>query len=155
MDADCIIKLAKSGLKEAVCSAWRIHIPRLVETEVVTMGAGRPDSELVRNNINADQITVHDHEIKFGDQEKGEDAVLELFRHGEYNAIASDDARFLKRLRVLSVPFAVPAIIVVLLYRDGVLNETTAREALEKLRYHISPEQYATGVLMLTGGGAV
>jgi len=79
--------------------------------------------------------------------------VLAMFRRDGYTAVASDDARFIRRLRVLSVPFAVPAVIIVLLYRDGVLTNDAARAALEELRQHISPDQYATGVLMLTGGG--
>ena len=153
MDADCLIKLTKSGLKEAVCSAWSIAIPRVVETEIVTAGAGRPDAELVRENIELNRIAVWDDGAGVDTHRRGEDAVLAMFRHGGYAAVASDDARFIRRLRVLSVPFAVPAVIIVLLHRDGVLTDDAARAALEELRQHISPDQYATGVLMLTGGG--
>ena len=50
------------------------------------------------------------------------------------------------------VPFAVPAVIAVLLCRDGVLTVDQAREALEALRPHVSADQYAAAQLMLVGG---
>lgn len=33
MDADCLIKLTKAGLKELVCEAWSVSIPALVLEE--------------------------------------------------------------------------------------------------------------------------
>ena len=35
MDADCLIKLTKAGLKEPVCAVWNITIPELVRRETV------------------------------------------------------------------------------------------------------------------------
>ncbi|MEW6752396.1 MAG: hypothetical protein AB1505_15640 [Candidatus Latescibacterota bacterium] len=35
MDADCLIKLAKAGVKERICAAWQIAIPAAVRRETV------------------------------------------------------------------------------------------------------------------------
>jgi hypothetical protein len=68
------------------------------------------------------------------------------------DAVATDDARFIRRLRGLGVPYAVPAVIVMRLCMDGVLTRDHATEAAEALRPHISADQYAAARLMLTGG---
>jgi hypothetical protein len=68
------------------------------------------------------------------------------------DAVATDDRRFIRWLRVLGVPYAVPAGIVVRLCIDGVLTRDQASEAIEALRPHISADQYAAARLMLTGG---
>ena len=50
------------------------------------------------------------------------------------------------------MPFAVPAVIAVLLCRDGALTVAQAREALEALRPQVSANQYAAAQLLLAGG---
>ena len=50
------------------------------------------------------------------------------------------------------MPFAVPAVIAVLLFRDGALTADQVREALEALRPHVSADQYAAAQLLLSGG---
>ena len=49
MDADCLIKLTKAGLKEFICQHDQIAIPRIVKREVVDAGKmkGYPDADLV------------------------------------------------------------------------------------------------------------
>ncbi len=153
MDADCLIKLTKAGLKEAICDVWHVVIPPLVRDETVTRGRGLPDAEQIQANIDSERIIVAegnpDGQIKH--HIKGEDAVLELFRGGGFDAIASDDARFVRRLRTLAVPHAVPAVLVVRMFRERVLTVEEALDALDALRGHINADQYAVARVIVAG----
>ena len=149
MDADCLIKLTKADLKEQVCAVWSVTIPDLVRRETVERAPHLPDAERIRENVEKRQIAVQE---VAGAQADGEEAALFLFREGGFDVIASDDARFIRRLRGLGVPFVVPAVVAVLLCRDGALTADQAREALESLRPHVSADQYATAQLLLPGG---
>jgi hypothetical protein len=149
MDADCLIKLTKAGLKEQVCAAWSISIPVLVLQETVERAPQLPDAVRIGENIAAGRLAVQ----PVGENHaKGEDAVLGLYQGGGFDAVATDDARFVRRLRGLGVPYALPAVIVVRLQLDGTLSADQARQALGALRPHISADQHAAGLLMLSGG---
>jgi hypothetical protein len=52
----------------------------------------------------------------------------------------------------LGIPYALPAVIVVRLRLDGTLNADQARQALAALRQHVSADQHAAALLMLSGG---
>jgi rRNA-processing protein FCF1 len=149
MDADCLIKLTKAGMKERVCAAWSIHIPAVVRRETTTKAPGLPDAVRIADNIRSGLVTVASG---VGTRGKGEDAALKLFRAGKFDAIATDDLRFIRRLRGLGVPFAVPAVIVVRLYRAGVLSRTEADSAIGALAPLISPDERAVAELLLDGG---
>ena len=151
MDADCLIKLTKADLKERACAAWSVTIPELVRQETVERAPDLPDASRIRENVEKRRIAVQ--EIG-GSPADGEDGALHLFQEGGFDVIASDDARFIRRLRGLGVPFAVPAIFAVLLCRDGALTPEQAREALGALRPHVSADQHATAQLLLSGGAA-
>jgi rRNA-processing protein FCF1 len=149
MDSDCLIKLTKAGLKERVCGAWEISVPAAVRQETVDAASARPDAERIRQNIEAGHITVLSGSSSTG---RGEDAVLRLFKSGGFDAVATDDTRFIRRLRGLGVAYAVPGVIVVKLRLAGSMGDRDADQALEALRPHISPEEYAAARLMLSGG---
>ena len=149
MDADCLIKLTKAGMKERVCAAWSIHIPPVVRRETTAGAPGLPDAVRIADNIRSGLIAV---ESGVGTRGKGEDAALKLFRAGKFDAIATDDVRFIRRLRGMGVPFTVPAVIMVRLHRAGVLSRTEADAALAALSPLISPDERAVAELMLEGG---
>jgi rRNA-processing protein FCF1 len=149
MDADCLIKLTKAGLKEQICAEWSIAIPDLVCQETVERAPYLPDAQRIAGNISTGRLAVH---VIDDEHAKGEDAVLLLFQGGGYDAVATDDARFIRRLRGLGVPFAIPAVIVVRLKLEGALTADQAMDALAALRQHISAEQHAAALLMLSGG---
>jgi hypothetical protein len=149
MDSDCLIKLTKAGLKERVCGCWAVTVPVAVRRETVEAAAGRPDAERIRANIEVGRLAVGSEPAHVG---KGEGAVLRLYEAGGFDAIATDDARFIRRLRGLGVPYAVPAVIVVRLVLAGSLSAEEGTRSLAALRPHISAEEYAAAQLMLTGG---
>jgi rRNA-processing protein FCF1 len=149
MDSDCLIKLTKAGLKEAVCAAWVVTVPERVRRETVDAAPARPDALRIGENVAAGRLAVA---AGVPTACRGEDAVLHLHRAGDFDAVATDDARFIRQLRGLGVPYVVPAVIVVGLHRAGLLSDADARDALQALRPHISPEEHAAAFLILTRG---
>lgn len=149
MDADCLIKLTKAGLKEQVCGAWTVVIPAIVRRETVEQAPHLPDAMRIRQNIAAGRIGVSGTHVR---ATKGEDVVLHLYQGGGFDAVASDDARFIRKLRGLGVPFAVPAVIVVRLYHERALPRDLALKALSALRPHVGADQHAAALLMISGG---
>jgi hypothetical protein len=60
MDADCLIKLTKAGLKEAICPFCAIMMPQAVYREVVDAGKRKrcEDAFVVEKNISDGKIGV-------------------------------------------------------------------------------------------------
>ena len=75
MDADCLIKLTKAGLKERVCRAWTITIPASVRRETVDQAPELPDAMRIRQNIADGLVRVASGTREAG---RGEEAVLAL-----------------------------------------------------------------------------
>jgi len=146
MDSDCLIKLTKAGLKEKVCQSMMVFIPGEVKRETVDQASGLPDALRIGENIEARMIHVSDTS---GGARKGEDAVLDLYRSGGFDAIGSDDHRFLRHLKGLGVPFAVPAALIILMTRHLDLNRREAEDCLFSLKPYISEEQYAVAMITI------
>ena len=79
MDSDCLIKLAKAGLKELVCSMFTVVIPQLVKKEVIDNGGAHPESAAVARNVEQGVLSVA---RRWRGESKGEDAALRLYRQG-------------------------------------------------------------------------
>lgn len=147
MDSDCLVKLTKGGAKEAVVRTMEVHIPAVVKKEVVDEGKkrGYQDSLIVEENINNKGLRVVKHHQKNPmtvPSVKGEEEVLSLYLNGGYDAVASDDRRFLKRLEAANIPFLTPAACVIYLYRNGNIKKSDIVDILEKMRPFISTEEY-------------
>jgi hypothetical protein len=80
---------------------------------------------------------------------KGEDALLAAYASGEYEAIASDDRRFVRRLRVLGKPYITPAVLLLAMVKQSRLTVDEAEEALVKLSPMISDAEAAVVKLKL------
>lgn len=154
MDSDCLVKLTKSGAKEAIVSAMEVHIPPLVKKETVDEAKerGYQDAFTIEENINKKRLYV----VKSRGKDplaisaaKGEVEVVSLYLGGNYDAIASDDRKFLKRLEAANIPYLTPTACLVYLYRNGRVENTTAVEMLESLRPFISREEYAVAKLYM------
>ena len=109
MDSDCLVKLSKAGAKEAIVSAMEVSIPPLVEKETVdeAKANGYSDAFIIEENINKKLLHVvklHGKKPVVVTVVKGEDEVVSLFSQGNYDAIASDDKRFLKKLDSANIP---------------------------------------------------
>ena len=148
MDSDCLIKLAKSSLKEVVCRSFTVLIPPLVKREIVEDGRGRPDAMIVADNLERKLLSVT-KESKAAS--KGEEAVFTVFQSGRFDAICSDDRKFIKRLRLFQVPYLTPAVLIAVLVRKKRLTVGEALRKLESLSPMISDEEYSTVKLFLSG----
>lgn len=139
MDADCLIKLTKSKLKELVCKHFSVTIPQLVKEEITYNVHEYLDAVIINENIENKLITLNT--ISFPSK-KGEDAIFSIFQQGEYGAICSDDKRFIKRLRFFNIPYITPAIFIALLLKGHKLTIEEAQEKLDYLSSFVSDEEY-------------
>ena len=73
---------------------------------------------------------------------KGESEVLSLYLTGRYDAIASDDMRFLKKLVAARIPYVTPVACVIFLHKSGALEKSRVLELLEVVKPWISNEEY-------------
>ena len=51
MDADCLIKLTKSKLKELVCNNFSVVMPKLVKEEIIDNAKEHPDAVIIKENL--------------------------------------------------------------------------------------------------------
>ncbi|HCC68550.1 MAG TPA: hypothetical protein DEP99_01495 [Nitrospiraceae bacterium] len=149
MDADCLIKLTKAGLKEHICQHYKIVIPRIVKREVVDAGKtkGYPDASLVEKNIQNNCLRVS--EEKSLSHLKGDQALLEIFKLGHYDAIATDDAKLIRFLRSTDIPFILPGIFIYFLYQRKIIDHGTALYWLKELSKFVSEDEYSMIKLLL------
>ena len=139
MDADCLIKVTKAGLKEVVCSHLSVVIPQIVKHEVVDLGKDHPDSMVIKDNFDKGLLTLSGIETH---DARGEEAAPAIFQNGGFDAICSDDKRFVRRLRALDVPYITPAVCIVLLLKQGHMDTLAAAEKLQLLSRFISSDEY-------------
>lgn len=154
MDSDCLVKLTKAGAKEAIVLSMEVHIPPLVKKETVdeARGRGYQDAFIIEENINKKALHVVKHRSRkppVVSSAKGESDVVSLYMEGNYDAIASDDQRFLKRLEAANIPYLTPAACLVYLHKSKRVRKQAAVEMLESLKPLISREEYAVAKLYL------
>lgn len=148
MDADCLIKMTKAGLKEFIAENVAISIPEAVRQEVVDAGKakGCADSLAVEQNIDARIINVIESPVP---HEKGDHALAALFKRSTCDAVATDDARLTRHLRALGIPFILPGLIIHQLNKEERMSLTTALWALDKLAAFISEDEFSMTKLLL------
>lgn len=145
LDADCLIKLTKAGLKEEVCNVFDVAIPHLVKEEVVDRGKtkGLPDAFVVERNISGKLLKVKGE--KSGKTNTGEKEAMALFQNGGFDAIGSDDRRFIKQLRLFSIPYITPAVFIAIMLKGGKLTLLDAEKKLDALSEYVSENEYYAG----------
>lgn len=143
MDSDCLIKFTKAGLKDIVVNNDTISIPKTVQKEVVDSGKDKdlPDALIVERNINAKKITIARAYSNFS---KGDDALIHLFQKETYDAVATDDAKLIRKLKMINIPFIVPALIIYELLQRKIINKEYAFLSLKNLAEYISEDEYST-----------
>ena len=148
MDADCLIKLTKAGLKELVVIKYSVFIPESIKREVVDAGKKKDcaDAYAVEKNIESKLIAVTDAPVKV---EKGDQALIAVYRNEDYDAIATDDVRLSQHLKALNITFILPGLIVYRLLKDGKIDYKTALWALYQLSEFISEDEFATVKLLM------
>jgi rRNA-processing protein FCF1/predicted HTH domain antitoxin len=132
MDADCLIKLTKAGLKELVAANDSISIPKPVKREVVDAGKKKQcaDAIAVEKNIESKMISVIDAPAQI---EKGDQALISMYREEDYDAIATDDTKLSRQLKSLNIPFILPALVLYRLLKESKIDYKTILWALQQL----------------------
>jgi len=151
MDADCLIKLIKAGLKESICQQYEIFVPFVIKKEVVDAGKkkGVSDAELAEKNIEKGIISVVGKESSA--HMKGDQALIENFKRGSYNAIATDDAKLIRLLRTTGTPYILPGLFIYSLYQRNIIDQKTALKWLEDLSGFVSEDEYSMIRFLLEG----
>ena len=103
--------------------------------------ATNPTTMMIKDNLGKGLLSLSGVETP---DVKGEEAALAIFQSGGFDAVCSDDKRFVRRLRALGVPYIIPAVCVVLLLKQGKINLPDALEKLELLSPFISSDEYHT-----------
>jgi rRNA-processing protein FCF1 len=141
MDADCLIKLTKANLKEFVCTFYHVTLPETVRKEVIDNAEGHTDAIIIKTNIEKGLLNVDEHHSLTA---KGEQSAISLYQKGGFDAVCSDDKRFIKKLKLLGIPYVTPAVFVALLLREGKLTISEAERKLDALSPFISSDEYLT-----------
>ena len=148
MDADCLIKLTKAGLKEFVGSKYNIFIPEVVKREVVDAGKEKrcSDAFAVEKNIDDNVLTIAEASSVYT---IGDEALIALFRKEDYNTVATDDGKLIRRLKIASIPFILPGLIIYQLLENNIIDKKTAVAALNKLSEFISEDEFSAVRLLM------
>ena len=148
MDSDCLVKLTKAGAKEAILSSIEVSIPALVKRETVdeAKDKGHQDGLIIEENLSKKTLRVVEAKRKRRSlmaATKGEEEVVSVYLSGTYDAVASDDRRFLKRLESANIPYLTPTACLVYVYEVGRIEQFEALQMLESLKPYISSPEYA------------
>lgn len=139
MDADCLIKLTKAKIKEIVCKNFSVVIPQAVKEEVIDNAVEHPDATIIKKNIANKLLSIAQQRPS---PHKGEDAVFTLFQQKKFDAICSDDKRFIRRIKFFDVPYITPAVFIVILLKQGALTLNEAYSKLVLLSPFVSDDEY-------------
>lgn len=143
MDADCLIKFTKAGLKETVIELCQEIIPKAVHLETVNAGLQKKcsDAEVIHKNIKKNRIQVETETDKGC---KGDEALIGLFSPDRYDCVATDDKKLTNRLTRHNIPFVLSATLIYFLYSRNMITHKESLEALEKLSGFISQAEYSS-----------
>jgi len=156
MDSDVLIKVTKASIKDLIVSNCEVHIPSEVKKEAVDEGKleGYPDALAIDENIAQGKLKVAETRrveaieklIKSLSLLGGEADSIRLFRQGNYEAIASDDSRFIDLVQGLGIPYMTPGALLIHLWKSKAISRQEARHYLDEIREFISSEEYLASI---------
>lgn len=152
MDSDSLIKLTRAKAKEIVVKNIDIYIPPKVFEETVTIPKkeGFPDAFLIEENLDKGFVNIKTYKEDQHIEEMvndlgmgyGESDVFRLYRSGGFDAISSDDRRFLIIVDALDIPYLTPTALIIYLFNEKILTKDDARLYLNNLKEMVSDEEY-------------
>ena len=104
------------------------------------------DAFLIEENIVSGKIEIVESSQEYS---KGNQALIDVFDSDTYSAVATDDAKLVRLLRIRGIPFILPALLIHRLWKRGKIRRRTATDALEKLRAFISEDEYSTVKILM------
>ncbi|MFQ6137231.1 MAG: hypothetical protein ACE5PM_08635 [Candidatus Hydrothermarchaeales archaeon] len=152
IDSDSLIKLTKIGAKKVVATNIDVYMPPKVRDETITASKkeGYSDAFLIEENLNKGLLKVKESK---GDQYTeemieqlnlagGEADIFRVYRAHDFDAISSDDGRFLSILDELDLPYLTPSSVIVNLYYREIIDEEESKGFMERLKEIVSEEEY-------------
>lgn len=156
MDADSLIKLTKAKAKEIVIKNIEAYIPPKVfeETVEIPKEEGYADAFLIEENLEKGLLAIKKHEEDKEVEEMigrlrirgGEADVFRLYKSGDFDAVSSDDSKFLEILDSLDIPYMTPSALIIYLFKKKVLSREDAESYINNLKEMISDEEYYLAV---------
>jgi len=152
MDSDCLIKITKAEMKEALTGAVDALITPTVVAE--TVDAAPPEdsvtAERIRRNVDCGRLRLNKTAARdrhplaglasaLGD---GERSVLDLLQAVGADAVATDDGRFSKLLRRNGIRVMGSAELLAFLLELKVVSKAEALEIVSRLTGLIPQDQY-------------
>ena len=145
LDSDGLIKLTKAGVIEDLAKYRKCIITQEVFNEAVKRGKEGlyEDAYVIEDLINRRLLTIKKvKSTELPELGKGEASSLEIFKKGKYNAIITDDRKFLKVMEEQNIPFMMPSDVIVRLLKRRKITAKKALEALEKIKPFIRKDVY-------------
>ena len=147
LDADALIKLAKSDILEQICHHYNCAITIEVKNECVDEGKKRlyKDALKIEEIINKKLLRVIDlkkaSKIK-GNFGRGEVSAVSLYFQEKNSIIITDDSAFIKYLEESNIRYLIPAGIIILMKISNKIDNKTALNYLEKIKEFVRDEVY-------------
>lgn len=154
LDSDCLIKLAKAGVLDALLKNAICFVPQEVFEEVVIVGKRLlyKDAEEISRIVEQGRIRV----VPIVCQAhpalgKGEVAAKELAIKIAADAVLSDDQRFLSELESEGIAFMNSAHAIVWLKETKSVTRNEALIMMERLRPFISEGSHQNAIIIIGG----
>jgi len=81
--------------------------------------------------------------------EKGDQALIAIYREEDYDAISTDDTKLTRQLKALNIPFILPALVLYRLLKESKIDYKTALWALQRLSEFIREDEFSTVRLLM------
>jgi len=104
----------------------------------VGMARQCPDAFIVDENIKKKKIDIVESETVFS---KGDEALLALFHSKKFDAVATDDAKLIRKLKIKNIPFILPALFIYKMAEKHIIHKRLAFEYLQGLQSCISDDE--------------
>jgi len=151
-----LIKLTKASVKDHIASNVELYISFEVKKEAVDEGKARgyPDALAIAENISSGRLKVAETG-RVATVESltnslnlvgGEADSIRLFKQGNYEAIASDDSRFIDLIEGLGIPYMTPSALLLYLWKTKALSRQETCQCLDKIKGFISSEEYLASI---------
>ncbi len=147
LDADALIKSAKSGILEDVCHHYTCIITTEIKNECVDEGKKRlyKDALKIEEFINKNLLKIIDFKKARKIKEnlgKGETSTASLYFQEKNSIVVTDDSAFIKYLEENNIKFFVPADLILLMKISNKIDKKTALNYLDKMKGFIKKEAY-------------
>ncbi len=104
------------------------------------------DAFAVEKNIESQIISVIEASVQV---EKGDQALIAIYRKEDYDAIATDDTKLCRQLKALNIPFILPALVLYRFYIESKIDYKKVLWALQQLSEFISEDEFSTVRLLV------